>query len=53
MEENESSMVAGEGFNQVLRSQAMATDATKIDTPIQSAPLTVKSSVQLIVEIEG
>lgn len=54
VEENESSTVGG-GFNQYTREESMMQyEATKMSaTPIASGPLTVKSNVQLIVEIEG
>ena len=53
VEENESSTLAAEGFNQYERRAYGLADATKQDTPITSGPLSIKSSVQLIVEIEG
>ena len=53
IEENESSTVAGDGFNELTRAYSVNGEATKLDTPITSAPLSIRSNVQLIVEIEG
>src|SRR5436190_2952194 len=53
VEENESSTVAGEGFNELTRAYSLNEAVTKQDTPITSGPLSIKSNVQLIVEIEG
>ena len=53
VEENEASTVGG-GVNEFTLSQAMTTDeVTKTVTPVATAPLSIKSNVQLIVEIEG
>jgi uncharacterized protein YggE len=51
VEENESSTVAGE-FNQYDK-RAYTLDEVSKQTPITSGPLSIKSNVQLIVEIEG
>ena len=53
MEENESSTVAGEGFNQLPRTYSLDGEVTKQNTPVTSGPLSIKANVQLIVEIEG
>lgn len=53
IEENEASTVAGEGFNEVRREYSLNDMATRQNTPVTSGPLSIKSNVQLIVEIEG
>jgi uncharacterized protein YggE len=53
VEENESSTVGGEGFNELRREYSLNDAATKMETPITSGPLSIRSNVQLIVEIEG
>jgi uncharacterized protein YggE len=57
VEENESATVGNsEGFNRYDRSAglSMRMSATALaETPVESGPLNIKASVQLIVEIEG
>jgi uncharacterized protein YggE len=52
VEENESSTATGEGFNQFDK-RTYTLDEVSKQTPITSGPLSIKSNVQLIVEIEG
>src|ERR1051325_579221 len=54
VEENEASTVGSEGFNQYLSGQTTS-DAVRrrMLTPVAGGPLSVKSNVQLIVEIES
>src|SRR5204862_4627872 len=51
VEENESSTVAGEGFNQSEQNGLVDAATRMRQTPIASGPLSIKSNVQLIVEI--
>lgn len=53
VEENEASTVGGEGFNQYIDSTRSGGLSNRIDTPVASGPLSIKSNVQLVVEIEG
>ena len=53
IEENESSTVAAQGFNEFTRADSGNVDMATKQTPITSGPLNIKSNVQLIVEIEG
>ena len=54
VEENEASTVGGEGFNQYVMDETTRGGlSNRIDTPVTSGPLSIKSNVQLIVEIEG
>lgn len=54
VEENEASTVGGEGFNQYIMDEATKGGlSNRVATPVASGPLSIKSNVQLIVEIEG
>lgn len=54
VEENEASTMNGEGFNSFINEQNAMLDASRkiTPTPVASGTLSVKSNVQLIVEIE-
>lgn len=55
VEESEAATVGGDGFNQVYaQTREMNEDLSKMKpTPVASGQLSIKSNVQLIVEIEG
>lgn len=54
VEENEASTVGGEGFNQSISEQTMDyAERRRMLTPVAGGPLSIKSNVQLIVEIES
>ena len=55
VEENEASTVAGDGFNQYLYDQNANAQSLREGppTPVRGGPLSIKSNVQLIVEIES
>ena len=55
VEENEAATVTGEGFNQYISDGNARLDATRVapPTPVASGALSIKSNVQLIVEIES
>jgi uncharacterized protein len=54
VEENEASTVGGEGFNQDVSDQTMGyAERRRMLTPVAGGPLSIKSNVQLIVEIES
>jgi uncharacterized protein len=53
VEENEGSTVGGEGFNQYLGEAGSVDATTNGRIPVAAGTLSIKSNVQLIVEIEG
>lgn len=55
VEESEAATVGGEGFNQYINNQdgTLNMARERIQTPVAGGPLSIKSNVQLIVEIES
>jgi len=54
VEESEAATVGGDGFNQVYaQTREMNEDLKRNPTPVASGQLSIRSNVQLIVEIEG
>ena len=55
VEENEGSTVGGEGFNSYANESIETLNVSRkaVLTPVAGGPLSIRSNVQLIVEIEG